>query len=206
MVTLAVQAGGQSRRMGRDKGLVELAGRPLIRHVIDRLARLADEVVVTTNDRQRYAFLDVRLVSDAVPGAGALPGLATALEAAHGERVLIVACDMPFASAKLAAHLLELALDADVAIPRREGEFEPLFAAYRRDCLPAIHTALAAGQARMISYFPSVRVRPVEAKEWESFDPGGRSFFNVNTPDDLRRAEAMWAEERASRLPGDDLQ
>lgn len=192
--------------MGRDKGLVELGGRPLIRHVIDRLARLADEVVVTTNDRERYAFLDVRLVSDAVPGAGALPGLATALDAAHGDRVLIVACDMPFASAKLAARLLELTLDADVAIPRREGEFEPLFAAYRRDCLAAIRTALTAGQARMISFFPSVRVRPVEAKEWESLDPGGRSFFNVNTPDDLRRAEAMWAEERASRLPGDDLQ
>jgi molybdopterin-guanine dinucleotide biosynthesis protein A len=174
--------------------------------VIDRLARLADEVVVTTNDRERYAFPDVRLVSDAVPGAGALPGLATALDAAHGDRVLIVACDMPFASAKLAARLLELTLDADVAIPRREGEFEPLFAAYRRDCLPAIRTALAAGQARMISFFPSVRVRAVEPKEWESFDPGGRSFFNVNTPDDLRRAEAMWAEERASHLPGDDLQ
>lgn len=194
MVTLAVQAGGQSRRMGRDKGLVELAGRPLIAHVLDRLQGLADDVVVTTNAPRDYAFLGVRLASDAVPGAGALPGLATALEAARGDRVMVVACDMPFVRPSLMAHLLDLAREADVAIPRREGEYEPLLAVYRRTCLAAIQAALAAGQARMISFFPAVRVRPVEAAEWERVDPDGRSFFNVNTPDDLQRAEGMLSE------------
>jgi molybdopterin-guanine dinucleotide biosynthesis protein A len=195
MVTLAVQAGGQSRRMGRDKGLVELGGRPLISHVLERLQPLADDVLVTTNAPQDYGFLGVRLVSDPVPGAGALPGLATALEAARGERVMVVACDMPFVSPALMSYLLDLAQEADVAIPRRLGEFEPLLAVYRRTCRTAIEAALAAGQSRMISFFPSVRVRPVEDAELESVDPSGRSFFNVNTPDDLRMAETMWAEE-----------
>jgi len=196
MVTLAVQAGGQSRRMGRDKGLVELDGRPLILHVLERLLPLADDVVVTTNAPETYAFLGVRLASDSIPGAGALPGLATALEAARGERVLVVACDMPFASPRLMAHLLDLAEDSDVVIPRRRGEFEPLHAVYRRACLPAIRASLEAGQSRMISFFPSVRLRTVEAEEWGPLDPSGHSFFNINTPDDLRQAEAMLAEER----------
>ncbi len=203
MVTLAIQAGGQSRRMGRDKGLVELGGRPLIVHVLERLRSLADDVLVTTNAPQDYAFLGVRLAPDPVPGAGALHGLATALEAARGERVVVVACDMPFASSALMAHLLALAEEADVAIPRRLGEFEPLLAVYRRACLPAIRAALEAGQSRMISFFPSVRLRAVEADEWEAFDPLGRSFFNVNTTGDLRQAEAMLAEERKGAPPGD---
>lgn len=195
MVTLAVQAGGQSRRMGRDKGLVELGGRPLISHVLERLRHLADDILVTTNAPQDYAFLGVRLASDPMPGAGALSGLATALEAARGECVMVIACDMPFVRTALMAYLLDLAQEADVVIPRRLGEFEPLLAVYRRTCLAAIQASLAAGQARMISFFPSVRVRPVEAAELESVDPSGRSFFNINTPDDLRQAEAMLTEE-----------
>ena len=195
MVTLAVQAGGQSRRMGRDKGLVELGGRPLISHVLERLRPLADDILVTTNAPRDYAFLGVRLASDPLPGAGALPGLATALEAARGERVMLVACDMPFVRPALMSYLLNLAQEADVAIPLRLGEFEPFLAVYRRTCRTAIQASLAAGQSRVISFFPSVRVRSVEAAELESVDPSGRSFFNVNTPDDLRQAEAMWAEE-----------
>ena len=212
MVTLAVQAGGQSRRMGRDKGLVELGGRPLISHVLERLRHLADDILVTTNAPQDYAFLGVRLASDSMPGSGALPGLATALEAARGERVMVVACDMPFVRPALMAYLLDLAQEADVVIPRRLGEFEPLLAVYRRICLAPIQASLAAGQARVISFFPSVRVRSVEAAELESVDPSGRSFFNVNTPDDLRQAEAMLTEETdfpiaaPTTTPGDDPQ
>ena len=169
-----------------------------------RLRPLADDVVVTTNAPDDYAFLGVRLASDPVPGAGALPGLATALEAARGERVLVVACDMPFASASLMAHMLALAEEADVVIPRRLGEFEPLLAVYRRACLAAIRASLQAGQSRMISFFPSVRLRAVETEEWEALDPSGRSFFNVNTPDDLRQAETMWADEHPAAAPGDE--
>lgn len=196
MVTLAIQAGGQSRRMGRDKGLALLGGRPLAAHVLDRLRPLAEDLLLTTNTPEAYMFLGVRLASDPQPGSGALPGLATALEAARGERVIVVACDMPFVRPALIAHLLALAEDSDVVIPRRQGEFEPLLAVYRRACLPAIRRALAGGQARMISFFPSVRVRPVDPSEWEPFDPDARSFFNVNTPEDLAQAEGMLAEER----------
>jgi molybdenum cofactor guanylyltransferase len=201
MVTLAIQAGGRSSRMGRDKGLIELAGKPLVRHVIDRLGALAGEILITTNQPEAYAAFGVRTVGDRRPGAGALVGLLTALEAAGGDPVLIVACDMPFASLPLAAHLLELSAAADAVVPRPGDEFEPLFAVYRRSCAAAIHHALDAGRRRVISFFPDVRLRIVEAAEARAIDPDPWCFFNVNTPDDLaeadRRLGAAGAEEIA---------
>lgn len=189
MVTLAVQAGGRSSRMGRDKGLVELAGKPLIRHVIDRLGPLADEVLITTNAPEAYALFGHRTAGDEVPGAGALDGLRTALEAARGDPILVVACDMPFASPRLAAHMLALSGAAEAVVPRLDGEFEPLFAVYRRACLEPIRRALGAGERRVIGFFPDVRLRIVEAEEARAVEPDPYAFFNVNTPADLAEAE-----------------
>ncbi len=193
MRTIAIQAGGQSRRMGQDKALVPLAGRPLISHALDRVAGPGDEILITTNHPANYGFLQARLVSDETPGAGALSGLRTALASARGETVLVLACDMPLVSRPLLEHLLAHAAEADVVIPRREGEFEPLHAVYARSCLPAVEAALAAGEARMISFFGRVRVLPIEEEEWRRFDPDGRGFFNVNTPADLTRAREYLA-------------
>jgi molybdopterin-guanine dinucleotide biosynthesis protein A len=156
---------------------------------VERIAGLGDEILITTNRPDDYLFVGVRLAGDAHPGAGALGGLHTALSAAWGEIVLALACDMPFASRPLLEHLLSLAGDADVVIPLREGEFEPLCAVYARRCLVEVEAALAAGERRMISFFPRVRVLAVEEADWRIFDPDGDTFFNVNTPEDLAEAE-----------------
>jgi molybdenum cofactor guanylyltransferase len=189
MVTLAIQAGGRSSRMGRDKGLVELAGKPLVSHIIDRLGSLAGEVLITTNDPPSYAAFGIRTAADTDPGAGALDGLFTALTAAAGDPVLVVACDMPFASRPLAAHLLALSATAEAVVPRPGEEFEPLFAVYRRSCAAAIRRALDGGRRRVISFFTEVDLRVVEADDIRSIDPDPLAFFNVNTPADLAEAE-----------------
>jgi len=191
MITVAVQAGGGSRRMGRDKALVHLAGRPLIQHVLDRVASLGDEILVTTNHPEAYAFLGVRLVADAVPGQGALGGLRTALAVARGETVLLLASDMPFVSPLLLGRMLALAPQADVIVPRWKGEYEPLQAVYSKACLPAVEAALEAGKRRMISFYPEVRVHVVEESEVSSLDPLGLSFLNINAPRDFVRAERI---------------
>jgi molybdopterin-guanine dinucleotide biosynthesis protein A len=180
--------------MGRDKALVPLAGKPLIQHVLDRVLGLGDDTLITTNRPQDYAHLGYRLVRDREPGAGALTGLYTALQAARHETVLVLACDMPFVSRTLLEHLLNRAAEADVVIPWRRGEYEPLHAVYRRACLPAIEAALASEDRRVISFFPRVLVLKVEGAELERLDPDGRSFFNVNTPQDLVEAERLIAE------------
>jgi molybdopterin-guanine dinucleotide biosynthesis protein A len=197
MLTIAIQAGGGSGRVGSDKALLPLADKPLIEHLLMRIDDLGDDILVTTNRPQDYAFLGVRLVSDPVPGLGSLNGLHTALDAARGRSVLVLACDMPFVSPHLLEHLISLASQADVVVPRHEGYFEPLHALYNKQgCLPAIETALAAGEKRLISFYPRVRVLPVEGNDLARLDPRGLSFFNVNTLEDLAEAERILAEDK----------
>jgi molybdopterin-guanine dinucleotide biosynthesis protein A len=192
MVSVAIQAGGRSERMGRDKALLPLAGRPLITHVLERAAPLGGDILVTTNKPTDYGFLGgVRLVPDEQPGAGALAGLQTALRAARHEVVLVLACDLPFVSVPLLQYLLALAPQAEAVIPRWRGELEPLHAVYRRTCLSAIDRSLAAGARRMISFLPAVRSAIVEEDCVAAFDPQGLTFFNLNTPDDLHKAERI---------------
>ncbi len=189
MITIAIQAGGRSSRMGRDKALLPLGGKPLIEHVLQRVAGLGDEVLITTNQPDDYAFLGLRMVGDRQPGAGALDGLLTALEAARGDRVLLLACDMPFVSRPLLDHMVGIDSDAEVVIPRRGGRLQPLHAIYAASCAAFVREALKAGEKRMISFFPSVETSIVEQEILDQYDPKGLSFFNVNTPDDLEQAE-----------------
>ena len=161
---------------------------------MDSLSPLVDEMVVLTNDESLRDLPKLRLVRDALPHAGVLPALAQGLGAAEGEVCLAVACDMPFVSRPLFAHLLAL-LDlhaADVVIARTAGFLEPMHAVYRRvPVLRAIQAALARGEQRMISYFGSVRVHEVDEREWRRADPDGRAFFNVNTAEDLLTAQSL---------------
>lgn len=199
MLSVVIQAGGQSSRMGRDKALVPLADQPMIQHVLARLVGLGDETLVTTNNPDRFEFLDLPLVSDDDPGAGALPGLRTALRAARGDKVLVVACDMPFVNRLLLEYLITLSTQADVVVPRWNDRYQTMQSVYaRKNCLAAVEDALAQGERRMISFYPQVKVRIVSPEEIAEHDPRGRSFFNVNTPEDLLEAERLLAQARGA--------
>ncbi len=198
-VTIAIQAGGRSSRMGQDKGLALLAGKPMIEHMLARVAGLGQEILITTNNPAGYAYLGLPLAGDAEPGAGALPGLYTALAAAQGETVLLLACDMPFVNRDLLAYLLSLADQADVIVPYWEDQYQTMHAVYARDPVrAAVAAALAQGQRRMIGFYDQVRVRTVTAAEITPFDPDGLTFFNANTPAELAAAEAIKSAARSS--------
>jgi molybdopterin-guanine dinucleotide biosynthesis protein A len=192
MLTVAIQAGGQSTRMGEDKALKSFLGRPLIQRVVDRMTPIADEIIVTTNHPDDYTFLNLRLVPDLKPGRGSLGGLYTALFSARHPVVAVVACDMPFASPSLfeAAHRLLVEEKADVVIPKTDEGYEPIHAIYRRAaCIPAIEFAIDAGQWKVIAWFPQVKVRTLTLEEIRLYDPSGLAFWNLNTPEEFAEAE-----------------
>ena len=202
MLTVCIQAGGQSSRMGEDKALKIFLGRPLIQRVIERLSPIADEVIVTTNRPDDYSFLNtstssvqrLRLVPDLKPDRGALGGLYTAIASASNPIVAVVACDMPFASAALieAASRLLIEEDADVVIARTDEGYEPIHAVYRREtCLPAIEAAINADMWKVIAWFPQVKVRVLTSDEIKRYDPSGLAFWTVNTPEDFLEAEKI---------------
>jgi molybdopterin-guanine dinucleotide biosynthesis protein A len=198
MLTVVIQAGGQSSRMGEDKALKLFLGRPLIQRVINRMMPIADEIIVTTNRPAEYEFLSLRLVPDLKPGRGALGGLYTAIASATSPLVAVVACDMPFASPMLFEGALKLMVeeDADVVIAKIDEGYEPLHALYRREtCLPAIESAIDADQWKVISWFPQVKVRTLTSDEVKLFDPSGLCFWNLNTPEDFIEAELHASEQ-----------
>lgn len=180
--------------MGEDKALKPFLGRPLIHRVIERLAQIADEMIVTTNRPADYAFLNQRLVADLKPGRGALGGLYTAVASASHPFVAVAACDMPFASQMFfeSARRLMVEEEADVVIAKTDEGYEPLHALYRREtCLPAIEAAIDADQWKVIAWFPQVKVRVLSPDEVKAFDPSGLCFWNLNTPEEFAEAEKM---------------
>lgn len=200
MLTVVIQAGGESSRMGANKALMPFLGQPLIARVLERVRPLADEILVTTNQREGFEFLGQPLIADILPGNGALGGLYTALHAASQPLVAVIACDMPFASRDLLAFQRDLLLreGADVVLPASKQGYEPLHAIYRKEtCLPAVESALRQGHRRMIAWFPEVIVRVLTEGEIQTQDPSGRAFLNVNTPDELHQAENLASAESA---------
>jgi molybdopterin-guanine dinucleotide biosynthesis protein A len=192
MLSVVVQAGGQSKRMGENKALKPFLGRPLIERVVKRLESIADELLITANEDGAFDFLGIRREPDVRPGLGPLGGLYTALSAAKFPAVAVVACDMPFTSAPLlvASAGILVQEDADVVIAESPEGFEPLHAVYRRaTCLPAIEAAVDSGKLRMISWFPRVRVRRLTAAELDRYDPDRLAFWNLNTPEEFAEAE-----------------
>ena len=192
MLSVVVQAGGQSQRMGENKALKQFLGRPLIERVVSRLRPIADELILTTNDPATYEFIQARKTPDLLPGLGPLGGLLTAMDSAQFETVAVVACDMPFACASLLTAAADILREdgVDVVIAESPEGFEPMHAVYRRQtCLPAIQAAIDAGQRRAISWFPAVKLRQLTPQELKQHDPEGLAFWNVNTPEEFADAE-----------------
>ncbi len=198
MLSIVIQAGGQSQRMGQNKALMPFLGQPLIARIVERVSPLADEVLVITNDPQPYRFLKVPLFADILPGRGNLGGLYTALSVAGQPVVAVLACDMPFASPTLlqAQYSLLEEEGADVVIPHPVDGLEPLHSIYRREaCRPVIQGSLEAHLMRMTSWLPAVKVRELTPEEIAHYDPSGTAFMNVNTPEEFQRAETLaWGE------------
>ena len=194
MLTVCIQAGGASSRMGEDKALKPFLGHPLIQRVVERLSPIADELIVTTNRPEAYHFLGLRLTPDLKSGRGALGGLYTAIASATHPIVAVVACDMPFASPTFleAASRLLVQEEADVVIAKSDEGYEPIHAVYRRaTCLPAIESAINEDKWKVIAWFPQVKVRVLKPDELKHLDPDGLAFWNVNTPEEFAKAEQL---------------
>ncbi len=194
MLSLVIQAGGESRRMGQDKALLPFLGQPLIMRPLNRLAHLANEVLVTSNQPENLRFLGLNPLPDLFPGCGALGGLYTALSVASYPYVAVVACDMPFASPELFTFELITLREGqvDAVIPRSDAGAEPFHAVYVREtCLPLVNAALQAGKRRVDAWFPEVNIRYLTPAEISPYDPGGLAFLNINTLEELAEAERI---------------
>lgn len=207
-----ILAGGKSRRMGRDKAFLEFDGQFLIERVIARVSQVCDAVSIVSNDLDLYARFGVPVMGDVYPNKGSLGGIFTGLQSTREEYVLVVACDMPFLNEALLRHLISLAPQADVIVPRakdlssnvhrgrpdastmrfaKDADLHPTHAIYSKRCIDPMRARLLADDLRIISFYDMMKVRVVEPDEIDRFDPKHLSFFNANTPEDLEFARSL---------------
>lgn len=186
----AVLAGGASRRMGRDKALVELGGRPLAAIAAAALADAGAEgpILGIGGDAPSLARLGLVPLADDHPGQGPLGGVLTALARAHHDVVVVLACDVPAADAGAVRRVvaeLAAAPTADVALPvLADGRRQPLHAAWRRSALPALRRAFDEGERAVHRALDDLAVVLVEGLP-------ELALADVDTPDDLRRARLV---------------
>ena len=182
MPSAAILAGGRASRFGgRDKSALAVEGRPILERQLAALSEVADDVMLVVG-KETPPRADVRVVRDRVTASGPLGGLDAALAAARHDALVLVACDMPFVTARLLGHLLGLTAEADAVVPRTERGYHPLCAAYTRACQPAIAGRLDRGHFRMVDFLADVRVRVVCGDELAALGDHHRLLANINTP------------------------
>jgi molybdopterin-guanine dinucleotide biosynthesis protein A len=192
--TGVILAGGAASRYGGlPKGLERVGGRRIIDRVTDVLRDVTDDLLLVANDPSAGDWLPgVPVQADIVPNAGGLGGIHAALHRARSA-VLIVAWDMPFVPAPLLGRLREMGDSADVAVPESDSSrrgVEPLCAFYAPACLPLVEQSLRDRDLRVVGFHAKVRVARLPADAVSAFGDPDVLFMNVNTPDDLARAEA----------------
>lgn len=195
-----ILAGGFSRRFGRDKGLVLLKGKPLILHVIDKVSPLVDSVlVVVSSGKQKEDFeriLDntISIAIDTDQSQTPLVGAITGFQNIKSDYSLLLPCDAPLISRNIISFLFDTSLNKQAVIPRwPSGYIEPLQAVYHtKSSLNAAKTALNQGYMNMRSMINNLqRVRYISTLVLEQLENNFVSFFNVNTPQDLEKAESF---------------
>jgi molybdopterin-guanine dinucleotide biosynthesis protein A len=195
-----ILAGGFSKRFGEEKGLIELADKPLILHVLDRIVGIVDEVVVVVSSgSQRKAFSRAledraKVIVDKCEKQSPLVGSLTGLREVQGRYSLLLPCDTPFVSSQVATLLLDLCTDRNAAIPRWPNRYiEPFQAAWRtKPALEAAKIAIGDRKSDMRSMvLRMTKVRYISTMVFQQMDPELLTFFNINTPEDLRRAEGI---------------
>ena len=189
-VSAAILAGGRARRFGgRDKSRLLVDGRPLIVRQIEVLQRVAGRVFVVAPDADRFTDLGLDVCPDLVPNAGAIGGLYTALASATSERVLVVACDLPFLDARVLARLVALADEADGSWVRSGRGIEPLLACYRSATAPLVRRAIDQGHLKAADLGRILRMAELDEAELATYGPVDRLLANLNTPEDLARVQ-----------------
>lgn len=185
-------AGGESKRFnGANKATMEVGGQRVIDRLLAVIKPHFDEIILVTTQPETYLAWDLFIVNDHFNYRSSLTGIHAGLFAATYPHALVLGCDMPFVQPPLLAHLLDTVEPRfDVVIPQTRLGFEPLMAVYSKRCLKPIEENLTHHKYQVQGFFRNVRMKTIEEDQLRCHDPDLVSFFNVNSPNELARAEA----------------
>jgi molybdopterin-guanine dinucleotide biosynthesis protein A len=186
----AILAGGRARRLGgRDKSRLVVDGRTIIVRQVETLQRVADEVFVVGHDAGRFADVGLTVHTDRIADKGVLGGLYTALDAARGDAVLVVACDLPFLHEGLLRELVHRSRDGDGAWIRTPSGVEPLLACYQRRVRDRVFAEISAGRLKAGDLGHVLQMAELDQADLTRFGSSDDLLANINTPDDYARVQ-----------------
>jgi molybdenum cofactor guanylyltransferase len=197
-----ILAGGASARMGKDKASLCANGTTLVQALVSKFRLELPPVIVALRQGQDLPMSDAEIVHDSIHGRGPLGGLHAGLIASPDDVNFALACDLPLADVALAKYLLNRADGYDAVVPRLDRGIEPLFAVYRKNCIPEIVSTLETGDGRIRGLLDRVNTLCVDDGEIRRYDPELRSFLNVNTPEDYAEYLVLLAEGPADEARG----
>ncbi|MEN6479376.1 MAG: molybdenum cofactor guanylyltransferase, partial [Anaerolineales bacterium] len=191
--SVVILAGGESRRLGQDKASATLGASTLLERTAMNVALLTSDLLIVLQRGQPAPPGLWRIAHDLAGCRGPIAALAGGLLACHHAWALVIACDMPYVSADLVRFLADLRNDCQAVVPTCALGIEPLHAFYHRSALAPMQEAANRGEQRLSLALRGLRCRYVPSEQWLPYDPTQRSFYNINTPQELEQAR-RWAQ------------
>lgn len=187
MSTAIILAGGESRRMKRDKLALPFGATTILASAVDRFSAYFDKVYISVADADKYPEIKAARLTDIYKGCGPMSGLHAALRCADDEGIFLVAADLPYSDPLAAKRIIELAGESDICIMAdSKSRFEPLFGYYKKTILPYVESALASGNYRIAALFNKIRLRVVTKEELGILFTE-KLLLNLNYPEDYER-------------------
>jgi molybdopterin-guanine dinucleotide biosynthesis protein A len=195
--TGVILSGGLATRYdGTDKALLRVGGMRILDRIYHVYTQLFDEIILVTNSPEKFLEWDLLIVPDLFPIRSSLTGVHAGLFFMSSPFAFISACDTPFIKKEIIETVIEnIEEHIDMVVPETASGFEPLCAAYSKRCLTAAQQHLEQDKVKIIQAFRKCRIKTISEKVLRKKDPDLQSFFNINTPADLQRAEEMVIDE-----------
>lgn len=190
-VTGILLAGGKSSRMGKDKALLKYEDETFMSNSIKKLKKLFNEVIVVEGNINKYNIDNAKIIKDIYPNMGPMGGIHAALKAAKNDWIFVIPCDMPLWEPLLVDEILKYRLDNDIVVPLFNKRMEPLFALYKKTCIPKIEECLDKNIIKVIELYPLVKTNCVDLQNIFTLEECSKSFLNINTPEDLNKLRVI---------------
>lgn len=179
-----ILSGGESSRMGEDKGLMSFRNQPLISYSISVLQKVTKDIVISTSEL-KYEQFGFPLIPDLIPNIGPIGGLYSVMKQVESDKYFIVACDMPNTSENLAKELIQYCSHFDIVVPIYKNKTEPLLCIYSRNILPIVEEQISKGDYKLINLLKQCKTKYIETTNFSEMKTD--YFKNINTPEDAKQ-------------------
>lgn len=180
-------AGGKNSRMGKNKALIKYGDETFLTNSVKKLRSLFEEVLISVDNAEKYNIDNIRFIEDIYHEKGPMGGIYSALRTAKYDWIFVVPCDMPLWQPALAAELLKHRFDYDIVVPVIKNHEEPLFALYKKTCIPVIEECLNTDLTRVTALYPLVNTNYFNPDEKYNEKELSNIFLNINTKEDLNK-------------------